>query len=196
MDGAFRNGVSLCGDEDGQNDFSAQGRFKAPDAMPFVKTYEAGSVASFEYDLTTPHGGFFEFFLCDTTATGDISRSSFTNGDCHQLKRVPNGICDSGSDARCGPIDPEYPGRWYHPCRVSDSLDQDFIVGGKAGTMLYQIPDVKMDKAVVHAYWQSSNNCNPDGLKEYFQNGGWSAIGNCAGDGGTVGGYRADHTGT
>lgn len=196
MQGMFRNGVSLCGDIDGKNDFSAQGKYRAPDSMPFAQSYEAGGIASFEYDITTPHGGFFEFFLCDVTRTGDLTRSNFQNGECYALRRASNPICDSGTDSRCGPVDSDYPTRWYHPCRVSSARDQDFIVGGNQGTMLYEIPDVAMGKAVIHAYWQSSNNCNPDGLKEYFQSGAWSAVGNCQGDGGTVGGFRADHTGT
>jgi hypothetical protein len=48
------------------------------------------------------------------------------------------------------------------------------------------------------AHSQTSNNCSPTGLESYFASGKWSYVSNtqCAGDGGSIGGYRRDHTGT
>jgi hypothetical protein len=197
LEGKFRNGVSPCGDEDGNNDHSASGRYRAPPSMPFSAEYAAGGTAHFEYDITTPHGGYFEFYLCDVSSTGDLDRSAFSSGSCHLLERAHSTACEGGGDDECGPIDPNHPTRWYLPCRVSDSRDQDQIVG-RTGKMAYKIPDIPMSKAVVQGYWLTGNNCNAEGLREYFTSGAWRAVesSNCAGDGGTVGGYRQDHTGT
>lgn len=198
MEGKFRNGVSMCGDPDGNNDHSANGRYKAPSWMPYVAEYQAGGTADFEYDVTTPHGGYLQFFLCDVSQEGDLTQNTFRSGRCHLLNRASVSSCESGQDSSCGPIDPNHPSRYYLPCRVSDSRDQDQILGGKSGKMKYKIPNVAMSKAVIMSYWLTGNNCNADGLKEYFTSGKWGAVQNsyCPGDGGTVGGYRADHTGT
>lgn len=199
MEGMFRNGVSQCGDStDGPQDHSASGRYRSPSGKPYASEFRAGGVANFEYDFTTPHGGYLNFFLCDVSDTGDLTRESFTNGKCYMLERAYNAACESGNDSECGPIDPAHPARWYAPCRVSDSRDQDHIIGGSNGKMSYKIPNVSMDKAVIMAYWLTSNNCSPVGLENYYKNGGWHNVknSNCMGDGGTVGGYRRDHTGT
>ncbi len=113
-------------------------------------------------------------------------------------KRVAEFAIEAVKVANATLIDPENPSRWYLPCRVSSSRDQDQIIGGSNGKMSYKIPNVAMEKAVIQIYWLTANSCNPDGLKEYFTSGKWTAVENsrCQGDGGTVGGYRADHTGT
>lgn len=199
MEGMFREGVSQCGDRsDGSQDHSATGRYRSPPGKPYAAEYQAGGVANFEYDFTTPHGGYLNFFLCDVSGTGDLTRDTFNSGKCHLLERAYNAACESGNDSQCGPIDPNHKSRWYAPCRVSDARDQDMIIGGSNGKMSYKIPNVRMDKAVIMVYWLTSNNCSPEGLENYYKNGGWHNVknSNCYGDGGTVGGYRRDHTGT
>lgn len=199
MEGMFREGVSQCGDRsDGPQDHSATGRYRSPPGKPYAAEYQAGGVANFEYDFTTPHGGYLNFFLCDVSSTGDMTRDTFNSGKCHLLERAYNAACESGHDSQCGPIDQNHKARWYAPCRVSDARDQDMIIGGSNGKMSYKIPNVRMEKAVIMAYWLTSNNCSPEGLENYYQNGGWHNVknSNCYGDGGTIGGYRRDHTGT
>lgn len=196
LEGKFRDGVSLCGDpEGGAADFSRTGRFGPPHAMPFVASYKPGEVAEFEFDLNTPHGGYLEFYLCDVSGGGDVDRSAYQNGNCHQLQRAPNPICDSGTNDACGPIDEVYPSRWYLPCRKSAAQFQHQIVG-KGGTMTYQIPNIVMKQAVMNVYWLTGNSCNPRGIEEYFTSGMWPVIGNCPGDGGTIGGWGRMHSGT
>lgn len=196
LNGKFRQGVSLCGDKSDNNDHTAEGQFGAPDSLPFVASYTAGGVANFQFDITTPHGGYLEFYLCDVSASGDISEANFNNGDCYLLERAPSAECEAGTlKHKCGPIDPAYKSRWYLPCRESDQSPQNQIVGGSDGSMAYKIPNHVMEKAVVAAYWLTSNSCNPRGQKEYFQKGVWSAVDGCPGDGGTVGGFNSDHVG-
>lgn len=151
LKGKFRNGATLCGDPAGQNDHSASGIFRAPDFKPFAAQYKPGSIASFEYDLTTPHGGYLEFYLCDV-GDGDIERSQFTSGKCMQLERAAVEECESGYDSQCGPIDPNFKGRFYLPCRQSPSLDQDQIVGGSNGKMSYKIPNVAIRNGVIQMF--------------------------------------------
>lgn len=196
LNGKFRKGVSLCGDKPGSNDHSAAGKYGAPEVLPFVASYTAGGVANFQFDLNTPHGGYLEFYLCDVGASGDISEASFAGGDCYLLERGPSAACEAGTlKHMCGPIDPVYKSRWYLPCRESDNQFQNQIVGGSDGSMAYKIPNVPMEKAVIAAYWLTSNSCNPRGHKEYFQSGVWPAVDGCPGDGNTVGGFNSDHTG-
>jgi Lytic polysaccharide mono-oxygenase, cellulose-degrading len=158
MEGKFRDGVSLNGDEDGNNDHSANGRYRAPPSKPYSAEYQAGGVANFEYDITTPHGGYLQFFLCDVSSTGgDLERSTFQSGNCYLLERAYNVPCESGNDPECGPIDPKFPSRWYLPCRVSDSLDQNQILGGSNGKMSYKIPNVAIKQGVIMSYWLVSS---------------------------------------
>lgn len=199
MEGMFREGVSQCGDRtDRLRDHSATGRYRSPPGKPYSAEIQAGSVANFEFDFTTPHGGCLSFYLCDVSETGDLTRQTFSDGNCYMLERAYNAACESGNDSQCGPIDRDFPGRWYMPCRVSDARDQDMIIGGASGKMSYVIPNVRMEKAVIMVYWLTSNSCSPVGLEKYYANGGWHHVKNskCRGDGGTIGGYRRDHTGT
>jgi Lytic polysaccharide mono-oxygenase, cellulose-degrading len=202
LTGRFRNGAHLCGDpSSGPDDHSASGKFHAPSFMQYAETYTAGSVANFEVDLTTPHGGYLQFYLCDVESSGDIKKDTFSK-DCVLLQRSPVPSCESGTDDECGPIDKNDPSKFWLPCRVSASLDQNQILGGRNSgannKISYLIPDQAIKKGVIHMYWLTSNSCAPDGSVDYFTNGGWQNVRNsqCSGDGGTVGGFNPGHLGT
>lgn len=149
-----RGGFGICGDPAGSNDHMKSGRFANPASKPFVANYEAGGVANFEFDATTNHGGYVEFYLCDVENNPgqDIEFSTFSR-DCHYLERVPNSSCESGNDMECGPIDPKFPGRWVLPCRNGAGDQGDQVLGGSNGKMAYRIPNVNIKVGVVHMYW-------------------------------------------
>lgn len=183
-----RGGFGLCGDPVGGNDHMKKGKFANPDSMPYVRKYKPGSVANFEFDATTNHNGYLEFYLCDVSkmAGEDISYDGFAE-HCHYLERSPNDSCESGKDKECGPIDPKWPGRWVLPCRNAGGDQGDQILGGSNGKMAYKIPDVEIEMGVVQMYWLTQNSCNdPDGFMEnYNYPKAWAG---CPGDGGSVGG--------
>lgn len=121
----------------------------------------------------------------------DISLNGFAD-HCHYLKRVPHASCESGNDYDCGPIDPAFPGRWVLPCGHAGGDVGDQILGGSNGKMAYQIPNVHMEDAVIQNYWWTANACmEPSGFMENYKYP--QAWGNCAGDGGVVGGKPIHH---
>lgn len=185
MSGSKRGGFGLCGDPVGGDDHMKSGKFANPASMPYVANYAPGSVANFEYDFTTNHNGYLEFYLCDVSGMPgkDISYTGFTD-NCYYLERYPHPDCEAGTEKDCGPIDPAYPGRWVVPCRTSES---DQIVGGSNGKMAYKIPNVQIQNGVIQSYWLTQNSCNsPDGFMDNYNYP--AAWGNCPGDGGSVGG--------
>jgi predicted carbohydrate-binding protein with CBM5 and CBM33 domain len=123
MKGNKRGGFGICGDPAGSDDHMKTGKFANPPSMPFVADYTAGGVANFEFDATANHGGYLEFYLCNVekNPNQEIQFSTFAQ-DCHYLERVAHDSCESGNDKDCGPIDPEFPGRWGECCLSFDSI--------------------------------------------------------------------------
>lgn len=181
-----RGGITMCGDPVGNDDHMRSGMFANPPSTPFAATYAPGSVANFAYDVTAHHNGFLQFFLCDVSATGDVEESKeFFNAHCYELERSPHPSCESGTDMDCGPIDPEFPGRWVLPCKTGKG---DQVMGGDNGKMAYKIPDVEMLDAVVIAYWATANTCNPpDGFMDDYAYPQVWLDSKCPSDGGAVG---------
>jgi hypothetical protein len=138
-------------------------------------------------------GGFLEFRLCDVSQMPyqDISYDGFAE-HCHLLERVPEARCESGDDGECGPIDPTFPSRWVLPCGSAGGDTGDQLMGGANGKMSYRIPDVEIEMGVIHMYWLTQNDClTPD---KFMQNYNYPrAWGDCAGDGGSVGGKPRHH---
>lgn len=67
MKGNDRGGFGICGDPVGNNDHMKTGQFANPPSMPFVKNYESGGVANFEFDATTNVSSyFFDVWLFDS----------------------------------------------------------------------------------------------------------------------------------
>jgi hypothetical protein len=149
-----RKGFGMCGDPADQSDFMRSGKFANPPSMPYVRTYAPGSIANFEFDATTNHGGYLEFYLCDAKmfASGDIERDGFAKA-CQYLERSPTESCESGKDKKCGPIDPKYPGRWILPCRLAAGDQGDQIFGGPSGEIAYKIPDIVIEDGIIQMYW-------------------------------------------
>lgn len=154
MQGNTRGGFGICGDPAGSNEHMKTGRFRNPTSKPFVANYKAGGVANFEFDATTNHGGYLEFYLCDVENNpGEDIRFETFSRDCHYLKRVLHSSCEAGNDKDCGPIDPKFPGRWVLPCRNGAGDQGDQILGGVNGKMAYRIPNVNIKVGVIQMYW-------------------------------------------
>lgn len=65
MEGNTRGGFGICGDPHLGYDHMKIGKYKNPDSTPFVADYTPGGVANFEFDITTNHGGWIEYYICD-----------------------------------------------------------------------------------------------------------------------------------
>lgn len=161
------------------------------------KTYSQGSVIDISLNIVGYHNGVIEFHLCDVSkCDGEISQKCFrTPGACHQLQRAVTSDCESGANRRCGPIDRQYPGRWYLPC--ANYPEVNVMDRFANGAIRYKLPDnVNCEHCVLQWYWAAANQCNPPGLREYFEGPNrpknW---GRCRGESGAEGGY-ASYMGT
>lgn len=162
-----------------------------------VKTYNQGGVIDVTLGIVQHHNGYMELYLCDVQHCKhqDISHSCFTDGHCHKLMRAKGDKCETGREWGCAPTDPNYPSRWYVPCknagrRMTTKRHGDYVLYGP-GTIRYRLPKhVHCEHCVLQWYWTSANNCNPPGVVEFFK--GRRAPkqwGNCPGEGGAKGGY-------
>jgi hypothetical protein len=116
----------------------------------YAAAYKPGSVADFEWTVSTNHKGFIEFYLCDVSGMPgqDISYKGFADS-CHHLERVSHPSCEAGDDPECGPIDPKFPGRWVFPC--DNGVNGKF--GGPGGKMAYKLPNVEIKVGVLQVWW-------------------------------------------
>lgn len=182
----FRKDHEICGDPKGKFDHTSTGIFFSGKT---IATYEEGDYMDMEMHITAHHNGFFEYFLCSLDCCGedDLSERCFKKGCCHKLMRVPHKSCESGFDRICGPVDPEYPGRWYLPPRDSKTPESSWY-GGNNKKMRYALPKgVTCEKCVLHWSWTTANSCNPPGYKDYNFPEKWTGI---PGDGGAIGGIN------
>lgn len=186
LDRFFHWRAGVCGDEKGAEpqEHLKGGKFYF-DAFR-VREYVQGSVIFMESEIVTHHNGFFEFHICNIDDCGDdISERCFHDGHCQKLMRTP-GSCDSGTDMRCGPIDPMHPERWYLPCVTSEPV----MIGGWRKTIAYTLPaDLVCDHCVIQWYWVAHNYCNLKGVEEYFTSPHAPSWGDCPGQGGARGGW-------
>ncbi|PXF44916.1 hypothetical protein BWQ96_05336 [Gracilariopsis chorda] len=153
-----------------------------------VSRYRQGGTVGIATVITAHHNGFMELHLCDAAKcpNGDISRSCFTSGACMQLNRAPNAECDSGKSYKCGPIDRNYPGRWYVPCSHDIMSGYDYYPPQYAQ---FQLPlDWHCKHCVLQWYWVSANDCNPPGVLDYFDGPDRPSWGTCVGQGDAIGG--------
>jgi len=87
---------------------------------------------------------------------------------------------------RCGPIDPDYPTRFYLPCSKTAGKGAEKMTG-----IRYDLPaDLICEHCVAQWYYVAANDCNLPGLMEYFTGPHAPKWGNCKGQGGAVGGFR------
>lgn len=183
----FRDDHSLCGDP------KHQPLHMAPDGLYFanvtIATYEQADFVDMEVHINAHHNGYFEFFICnlDACASDDISKQCFQQGFCEKLIRVPHKSCESGHDRICGPVHPDYPGRWYLPPR-DEKHPTDNWYGGLNKKMRYALPHQMLcERCVIHWAWTTANGCNPPGYAEYNFPQKWDGL---PGDGGSVGGIN------
>lgn len=190
--------AGLCGDAAGHNYHMIGGDFMPLryQNVPMVAHWKTGGVVDFVAQIDTNHNGYFEFFLCDLDSchSPDITGKCFRNGHCHKLNRVPHPDCEDprqDTHYECGPIDTEYPGRWYLPCRNIGNTGMH-LAGGPSGTMRYQLPSgVSCKHCVIQWYWATANSCAPRGLLEYMKRNNNPFGTTCESDGGGRGTYRA-----
>ncbi|CAN8076940.1 unnamed protein product [Agarophyton chilense] len=182
----FRAGV--CGDTvNGEQEHLLGGKFY--NNAKIVAQYRQGDTIGIGHSIVSHHNGFIEVHLCDVTkcSGGDISKQCFLSGACVQLYRAPNEACDSGTSMACGPIDRNYPGRWYLPCSNPNSpLGYDAYPPEYATFQLP--PDVFCEHCVLQWYWVTANRCNPPGVLDYFDGPDRPDWQQCAGQGGARGG--------
>lgn len=171
------------------------GSFMPYENIPIVKNYTQGQIVDFEAEIDTNHNGYFEFHLCDldACAENDISEKCFEQNFCYLLERVPHEDCenpDMDTKYECGPIDENYPGRWYLPCRKTAHVGVH-LVGGDKGTMRYKLPkNISCQRCVLQWFWQTANSCNPEGTKDYFINHNMPFGNKCPSDGGGMGAHN------
>lgn len=182
--------ASVCGD-DRRSPIKAHmkgGKFY--NGGRIVAEYLQGSVIEMKSTLVAHHNGFMEAHVCDVSKCGgDINEECFLKKACTQLMRVPNSDCQSGYNPNCGPIDRNYPGRWYYPCDNKNS--HGFTRYGGRYMQYYLPKHLACEHCVIHWYWAAANTCNPPGVVEYFQGPDGPKWGNCKGQGGARGGYTA-----
>lgn len=187
----FRWRAGVCGDLKGGVEHHRRGGEYYFDGK-IVKSYRQGGVIALGLSIVGYHNGFVELHACNMAkcANGEISESCFkTPGACRKLERQWNSGCQTGADRRCGPIDRNYPERWYLPCAKYPNENKIETFGKTS--ILYKIPDdFHCEHCVLHWYWATANACNPPGLREYFEGAdrpkNW---GNCEGEGSAEGGY-------
>lgn len=150
-----------------------------------VKTYKQGGILEVGLTIVNHHNGFIEMHVCNADKCGgEISERCYKDGHCRQLLRAKNAVCDSGKSKLCGPIDRNYPGRWYLPC--SRSLP-DFY---EPRTIKYRLPaDFTCKHCVLNWFWTTATNCNPPGLIDYFDGPDGPDWGNCPGQNHARGGF-------
>lgn len=189
----FRWRAGVCGDPKNSNLHLRGGKFYF-DAF-IAATYAQGQDIDVRVAIAAHHNGFMELHVCDVDKCGgELNEDCFTKKDaCFQMERAPNPICDDGWNKKCGPIDSNYPGRWYLPCSSFGLIDDERweIFGGT--TMKYRLPPhLNCKHCMLSWFWTAANTCNPPGVVEYFTGEdrpkNW---GTCKGQAGAIGGYTS-----
>lgn len=179
--------AGVCGDERGkQQDHMRGGTFYHGGAI--VRNYTRGEIIEVGLSIAGHHNGFIELHVCDVSRCGgEISENCFKQGYCRQLRRARNAICDSGNSKKCGPLDRNYPGRWYLPCSTAHG-DSDWEYF-KPNTIRYELPEnLTCEHCVLQWFWSTAHTCNPPGVLEYFGGPDAPGWGQCFGQGGARGG--------
>lgn len=191
MKPGFRWRAGVCGDMVNGNAHLRGGKYY--NGGKVVRTYQQGGTVNIELAINAHHNGFIQIFLCNVKKCGDeISTSCFRNGHCKELERAFVSECQSGNSRWCGPIDPNYPGRFYLPCTRyphKDGMIDRF--GINPPVIKYRLPsEWSGDHFVLQWYWVSGNGCNVKGTRPYFTGRfGPKKWGKCEGQGGAQGGW-------
>lgn len=188
----FKWRAGVCGDTLRGRDHLRGGKYYNHGYI--VKAYSQGGIIDIVTAITAHHNGFFELFICNVARcpNKDISRSCFhRRGACQQLYRAGGDACESRTNTRCAPVDPNYPGRWYFPCTKYGKRERGNWISYGPNTARFRLPrDLVCEHCVLQWYWVAANTCNPPGVIEFFEGPrGPLNWGKCKGQGGAVGGY-------
>lgn len=164
----FRWRYGVCGDQKGGVEDHRRGGEYFYNAKR-VASYLQGSVIEVGISVVAHHNGFMEMHICNLDkCNGDFSEKCFRDGHCRPLERARNEECDSGNSMRCGPIDKNYPARWYLPCTKYYGNDFQIETFG-SNTIQYKLPsDLHCDHCGILWHWAAATTCLPDGVREYF----------------------------
>lgn len=192
FDPSFHWRYGVCGDLPNGNEHLKGGKFY--NSGKTVATFKQGGTIAIEMTVVASHNGYIELYICDVNKclNGEISPQCFlsTPSPCAQLKRTPNPKCDGRKSLSCGPIDKNYPGRWYLPC-PSVKKGLPWYTFGNRNSILYQLPEkFSCDHCVLQFSWVSANFCNPPGYVDYFIGPDKPLWGTCRGQGGARGGVN------
>lgn len=161
------NGHSICGDG---NQWPTDDYYEKTVQEPQV-TYVAGSTVKMVVSLNVNHRGHHEFFICDRP----IDKSDAAAVSCLQkwpLMRVPpdelhDDCVPNDSREDCQPIDPNFPGRWYHPENKSTHA------------IHYRIPEgLSCTHCTLQWFWPTANSKAYDAVsyscyKKFLAGKGW-----------------------
>lgn len=142
-----------------------------------VREWEESSIIEIKVSIVAHHNGYLEFHICDLNRCGGkLSAQCFKNPNaCHALQRAWIYQCEKPTAHKCGPMDRNYPTRWYLPCRreqletlnVLGNITQFNRFGGQY--MKYKLPHgFRCEHCVLHMYWVTGNHCNAPGVVDYF----------------------------
>lgn len=152
-----------------------------------AKAYRQGSIIEIGMTVVTHHNGFIELYVCNVQhCYGEISEWCFRHGFCKQLQRHWDRDCETRFNKKCGPIDPNYPGRWYLPCTTAARNSYEYF--GPTAIKYRLPPGLNCKHCVLQWFYSSANSCNPPGVVEYFDGPRGPLWGNCRGQAGAIGG--------
>lgn len=188
---SFRWRAGVCGDAfSGPFEHETGGRYYY-DAH-ISATYTQEETIDLELAVNAHHNGYIEVQVCDVARCpgGDISKECFQRGYCTKLRRATVDKCQRKGETECGPIDTNYPERWYLPCYGHVDGSGTLRRYGEDGEIRYELPSgLTCERCVLQWYWVSANSCNPPGVREYFEGLDRPHWGSCKGQGGAVGGF-------
>lgn len=192
LDPSFHWRYGVCGDLPSGNEHLKGGLYY--NGGQIVETFNEGASIPVEMTVVANHNGYIELYICnvDNCPDNEISPECFQSPSqpCVQLTRTPNDQCDSGKSLACGPIDPNYPGRWYIPCPLVPG-DTSIYTYGTDGSIQFKLPNgFYCDHCVLQFLWVSANFCNPIGVVDYFNSENKPNWGDCRGQGNAIGGVN------
>ena len=191
----FQWRAGVCGDQIAPFQPHMRGKSNIADGEFYygglvTRNYTQGSIIDLEVNILANHNGFMEIHMCDVQECGgEISEDCFKQGHCYHLLRAATPSCESGNDRGCAPIDPNYPHRWHMPCSTVPENTQERFGRDK---MQFKLPqNLTCDHCVLHWFWTAALNCNPPGVKEFFEGPNAPNWGDCSVQGGRAPeGYR------
>lgn len=144
--GSKAHAGSVCGDG---NQWPSDDYYVKQVQAPQIQ-YHSGQVVKFDVSLNVNHMGHHEFFVCDRPVLSNVGAV-----ECFQrwplMRATPEelGLTCEIDDERedCQPVDPNFPGRWYH------------IPGMSEHKISYRIPDeLSCSECTLLWFWPTANS--------------------------------------